>query len=87
MTRADVRLAGIGKRMRKRRLRALQQRRALEREAATSREAHLKMLAMLCGRLECGHFSEAELTDARAALLQPSHARQAQLPLRSGDRT
>lgn len=65
----DRALSGIGKRMRRRRLQALRDRRSLERESATSHDRHLRFLAELCGKLECGHFDPEEISAARAALL------------------
>lgn len=66
----DARGVGVAKRMRRRRLRAYRARQALEREIAAPRADHLALLAQLCGTLECGHFSDAQLLDARHALMQ-----------------
>lgn len=74
---------GVGKRMRRRRLQRLRTRRALETESASSHDAHLRLLAELCGKLECGHFDAEEILEARASLVDgcPT-SRQALLPLR-----
>lgn len=76
-----ARLAAIGKRQRRRRLQTLRNQRRLQRESASMHDAHLRFLADLCSKLECGHFTPEEITDARAALLQPHSSRQRQLDL------
>lgn len=84
--RKDTRDIGIGKRMRRRRIRAYRAQQKLERELAAPRADRLAMLAKLCGTLECGHFPEHELREAEAALRQRSpDSPQSVLPLMVND--
>lgn len=84
--RKDARDVGIGKRMRRRRIRAYRARQALERELAAPRADRMALLSKLCGTLECGHFTPDQLRDAEAALAQRSpDSPQGALPLEQGD--